>query len=747
MLLVKGLLFFVAVVFLISGLDDILIDIHYLTRSLYRKFFVHPKYKLMTEEQLVWPVEQPIAVMIPAWNESAILYHMVENTILALNYSNYHIFIGAYPNDPYTQREVARLQEKYDNVRCIITAGDGPTNKADCLNWIYRGILEFEKANNITFAVFVMEDAEDIIHPLALKLFNYLIPRKDMVQLPVVPLEPLHWYNLTVGHYIDEFAENHYKNMVIREALGRGLPSAGVGSAFSRRALEVAAEKQNGIVFGMDSLCEDYEAGMRLKDYGIDRQIFVKLPIIRTVIRKQFLTGKQKEVRIKEFIAIKERFPDTLSAAIRQKSRWIIGIALQGWKNLGWKGDLTKKLILMRDRKGLLTSQVNMLGYIVFVFITLYWLCIEYVPELYRYPAFVEEGTLLWYIIIADTFFMAVRFAERCYCVQRVYNFKRTLLSIPGFVWGNLINYLATCRALAQYGKYLVTGKWIAWDHTKHALPTEKELQVYRRRLGEISLSRKFITREQLDLALEEQKKTGRKLGEILLKSGFIKERELVQALGVQFRVSTAEIDPYETPVEAFRLLPKQVAVKYSIYPKDIKDNKALIAVNEIPTRSQIDEINRIVQRPVEFVLTIKGNLHFAIARGYARLSEASGAVPKLGQLLLERNLVTGKQLDEALRIQRETYLRLGDLLLEEGYLEEGALEAALQNYDASGGMRFGDYLVYNDLISQDQLVRTLGVQLKRRKRLGAILVENNIITKAQLKSVLSGAENENNEK
>ena len=31
----------------------------------------------------------------------------------------------------------------------------------------------------------VLHDSEDVLHPLELKFFNYLLPRKDMIQLPV----------------------------------------------------------------------------------------------------------------------------------------------------------------------------------------------------------------------------------------------------------------------------------------------------------------------------------------------------------------------------------------------------------------------------------------------------------------------------------------------------------------------------------------------------------------------------------
>jgi len=152
---------------------------------------------------------------------------------------------------------------------------DGPTNKADCLNWIYHAIRRYEAAEGIAFQIFVMQDCEDVIHPLCYRLFNYLIPRKDMVQLPVLSLER-RWREFTGGHYLDEFAQLHYKDLVVRELLDRSLPAAGVGVAFSRRALAGQSLTPTTARSSAPSRSpRDYDFGFRLKRLGM-RQIFVK---------------------------------------------------------------------------------------------------------------------------------------------------------------------------------------------------------------------------------------------------------------------------------------------------------------------------------------------------------------------------------------------------------------------------------------------------------------------------------------
>ena len=60
------------------------------------------------------------------------------------------------------------------------------------------------------------------------KFFNYLLPRMDLIQLPVFSLER-HWYELVAGTYMDEFAEAHGKDMLVREHIAGVVPSSGVG--------------------------------------------------------------------------------------------------------------------------------------------------------------------------------------------------------------------------------------------------------------------------------------------------------------------------------------------------------------------------------------------------------------------------------------------------------------------------------------------------------------------------------------
>ena len=524
LLVITQLLMLVAGIgFLISGLDDLFIDIVFVLRSLYRKSFLLSRFPKVGEQQLYEMPEKPLAVMIPAWDESAVIGNMLRHTLRTMRYTNFTIFVGVYPNDHATIKEVDALCRESTYVRKIVTSHPGPTNKADCLNHIFRGIVDSEQESGLRHQIFVMQDCEDVIHPFCYKLFNYLIPRKDMVQLPVEGLNS-GWYKLTAGHYLDEFAQSHYKDMVVREALGGGLPAAGVGSAFSRRAMEALASNREVEPFSTDSLTEDYEFGFRIHELKL-KQAFVRFSLPRTAM----IDGRM--VKRREVLSVREYFPDNPKSSIRQKSRWVLGIALQGWASIGWRGGLATRYMLFRDRKAIFTNLLNMVGYLI-VFVTLGILMLESLAlDSLQFPSVVEPGSVLWFLLVINLALFVERIAMRAFCVFQVHGPLQALLSFPRMIWGNVINFCATCRALWLYGRHLLAGHRLHWDKTHHRFPEALSLTGFSRRIGDVLLDQNLITAAQLAQALDRQQTDKKPLGELLTEMGFVSRQQISDAL------------------------------------------------------------------------------------------------------------------------------------------------------------------------------------------------------------------------
>src|SRR5262245_4369225 len=124
----------VALAFLLSGIDDLFIDIFYWMRELYRKIALRHKIHPITEQDLGSIPQKWAAIWIPAWHEHEVIDKMLQNTLESLDYQNYDIFVGTYPNDEATQLAVESVRERHRQVRKIVCPHPGPTNKADCLN-------------------------------------------------------------------------------------------------------------------------------------------------------------------------------------------------------------------------------------------------------------------------------------------------------------------------------------------------------------------------------------------------------------------------------------------------------------------------------------------------------------------------------------------------------------------------------------------------------------------------------------
>ncbi|MFW5714341.1 MAG: glycosyltransferase, partial [Brevefilum sp.] len=259
--------------FALSGFTDLFFDIYNLFWS-FQRFLKRDKINPVSRKRLKAREQQRIAIFIAAWQESDVIADTLQNATSTIHYKNFDIFVGTYPNDEATRREVNKIAEGNEHVHNVITPENGPTNKASNLNYVFNALLDYEEEHNRFYDIIVIHDSEDIIHPYSLLVYNYLIPRMDMIQIPVFPVA-LPLKEITHWTYADEFAENHTKILRVREFTGGFVPSAGVGTAFTKRAFRLLAI-QHQEVFSPNTLTEDYQLGLRIDLHGM-KAAFVRI--------------------------------------------------------------------------------------------------------------------------------------------------------------------------------------------------------------------------------------------------------------------------------------------------------------------------------------------------------------------------------------------------------------------------------------------------------------------------------------
>ncbi len=454
----------VLIVFTYFRIDDLTFDA-YFWFTFAQRWRKMRHFQAFTADRLSERKQQRIAIFVACWHEAEVIDRMVDFAVSSIDYQNFDLMIGVYPNDAPTLEKAQALDRRFPRVHCVVNDLPGPTTKAQNLNCVYRAMKAIE--GDDPFAIVVIHDTEDVIHPMSLRLYNHLLPERQMVQIPVFPLER-EWNAFVAWTYADEFSKNHSKDMLLRERLGAFVPSAGVGTAIAREALEQVAESSTDL-FPEGALTEDYQFALRLHERGL-KTIFVSLRLSPQ--------GRGSAATAAAYVATREYFPDTFSAAVRQKSRWVAGIALQSWREIGWRGDWATLYTLYRDRKSVVANLAAYFGYIVLVAGALLMGAHRIDPNLFapRMP----DNRVVWVMLEFVLIGTLIELIQTACFVAWVYGPLQGVLSIARAPVAAVINGVATVKAIQTFVVSVALGKPLRWAKTTHAFPNEKALAEFR---------------------------------------------------------------------------------------------------------------------------------------------------------------------------------------------------------------------------------------------------------------------------
>jgi bacteriophage N4 adsorption protein B len=440
------LLLFSGVWFFIGAIDDICVDFFWAVRRLYRRFRYYRATPPMRAHQLPQPNNPgELAIFIAAWQESAVIGAMLRRCQHAwASHHSHTIYVGCYPNDEPTIAAVLCAAADNPAIKIVLCHSTGPTTKADCLNRLWEAMTGDELALGRKFKAIILHDAEDMVDPDELPVYDRLIETASAVQLPVIPVKVLgsRWIS---GHYCDEFAEAHGKSLVVREAIGASLPLAGVGCAIERNMLGRIALANNLLPFDVGSLTEDYELGLKIGQQG------GKTILVRLLNKDGVLIGTRA------------CFPHTLAGAVRQKARWLTGISLSGWDRVGWRSSLGENWMILRDRKSVFAAIVLSSAYLCILLAG--FLSALHFAGLFQWHPLGQ--TTIWLLNI-NALFLMWRIIVRAFFVGKLYGIAEGLVSIPRSFVANIIALMAARRAVVHYLRHCISGQSLRWEKTDH---------------------------------------------------------------------------------------------------------------------------------------------------------------------------------------------------------------------------------------------------------------------------------------
>ena len=161
-------------------------------------------------------------------------------------------------------------------------------------------------------------------------------------------------------------------------------------------------------------------------------------------------------------------------------------------------------------------------------------------------------------------------------------------------------------------------------------------------RLGEILLQQKLMSEEQLQLALAEQKRTGRKLGRLFIENGYVTEEQISGALAKQLNITYINLKQFNINSNAVRLLPEMQARRFRAIVLEDKGSTIVVGMVDPTDLFAYDEISRIVKNSIELAVVNETELLATIDNVYRRTDEITGLARELEQELGDSNIDFG---------------------------------------------------------------------------------------------------------
>jgi type IV pilus assembly protein PilB len=139
--------------------------------------------------------------------------------------------------------------------------------------------------------------------------------------------------------------------------------------------------------------------------------------------------------------------------------------------------------------------------------------------------------------------------------------------------------------------------------------------------LGQMLLDDGILSKEQLALALDRQRKTRERLGNILIEMRLINEDVLLKYLGAQFRkeaITRQELANLD--LDVVRLVPEEVARQHGVIAAERLGRKLIVATADPLNVVALDDLRRASGLEVDFKIGPGSAIREAIEKSYRRI-------------------------------------------------------------------------------------------------------------------------------
>ncbi len=211
--------------------------------------------------------------------------------------------------------------------------------------------------------------------------------------------------------------------------------------------------------------------------------------------------------------------------------------------------------------------------------------------------------------------------------------------------------------------------------------------------LGQLLLWNKIITQEQLDEALEEQKRTKKKLGTVLIEKGFVDEKTLNDFLSKQYGVESIDLNSIEISKDVIKKVPAQIAKKYILIPVGMKNNRLKVAISDPTNIFAIDEVRFVTGMNVVPLFSNERAIVRAIDKYYGTSTELEELADSLEEYSRDVDVIREEegeidvdQLEKS--AEEEPIVKLANAILSRA-VQTGVSDIHIETYEDELRVRF----------------------------------------------------------
>ena len=212
------------------------------------------------------------------------------------------------------------------------------------------------------------------------------------------------------------------------------------------------------------------------------------------------------------------------------------------------------------------------------------------------------------------------------------------------------------------------------------------------RRIGELLLREKKITSQQLEEALEEQKRLGgkHKIGGLLVQKGFIEEETLTFFLAKHFGLPLVDLKAVDFDLSLTEVIPAPVARKYEILPIGREGSNLKIAISDPSNIFALDELKFLTGKNIQLFLASEPALKEAIEKNYNINESISNVLEDIKNL--DVDFIKSEEEPDVNSLEQAAaeapVVKLTNLILMDA-IRRGSSDIHFESYDQSFRVRY----------------------------------------------------------